>query len=162
MIALWFLACGEAEPVEVDNRRHAVDFAGPAGMHLEYVLQAEPEGTPLMLRIAETLDGWETREGQRWADGTDSQTFVVSLEDGLRVDDTLLLPALLQAGTTAEGVSVVSLGELEVWYGLFSEVASVEVAEGPWAGPQAFARDIGPILLTYSGETWELAGYEPL
>lgn len=154
--------CGPQEDPEVNTSRAAADYAGPPLMHLDLVAPTDTAAAPVMLRVSEAQDSWETRVGDRWSDGTDSRTWAVSLDGDLRVDDTLLLPARVSEGVVLESCTVTAVGEREVWYGLFPDVVSVQIAEGPFAGEQAFARDVGPILLTWSGEVWELASYEQL
>ena len=134
------------------------DFRGPPGTRIELVPAETPESTPWMLAIAEA--GWELREGDRWRNARAAGQWSISRDDGLWVDGWQLLPADPSVGAAGDGVTVVSEGALTVWYGTFPWTVSVEVADGPFAGPAAFARDVGPIVLTVGGETRELAGYE--
>jgi hypothetical protein len=135
----------------------AGDYSGRADLEAEFVDPEYPEGQPWVLRTDE--DGWELRQGARWADAAVLARFEVDRSDGLWLDDTRMLPASADEGARADGCTVTARGEVEVWYGTFPDAVETEVAEGRLAGAHAFARDIGPIRLTLDGETRELAFY---
>lgn len=134
-------------------------WAGPEGSWLSYCPIGAPDSVPLMVYIAQ--DSWELRYGEPWRTATEQGLYpVVADAVGYRVDDSLLLPASLEVGTSADGTTIQEQGEVEVWYGTFPDVLTVEVGEGTFRGEAAFADGVGPILLSYGGRTWELLGYQ--
>jgi len=160
MLLSLVLACG-GEPVETSAGSSA-DYAGRSELHAEFGPAGDTGSTPWLLR----LDGeaWEARDGLAWPDAAVMGTWTASIDDGLWLDDgadrTQLLPARLAKGESGEGVSVVSLGGVDTWYGAFDDAVTVEVSEGRWAGEQVFARDFGLVVWTLDGETRELVYYE--
>jgi hypothetical protein len=162
MLALLLLACG---PDDLEGVDHAESYLGPSPRRWQFVPQDDPAGTPLQI---ESRDGqWELRSGARWRDAAPLARWEVTAAPDLVVDGALLLPELVKPGATGEGVQVTDLGERAVYYGTFPRVVTVKVASGVFAGEQAFARDYGPVLLSWdparSGLTaavWELASYE--
>lgn len=151
MILAWMLAC--AEEGGSKGGASAGDYSGPVGRILEYADPLdETHLTQLTLVISET--SWELTDLLG--------TFVTlpwTLEDGLVVDDQLLLPDPVIAGSAAGGVAVGQFGPAEVYYGIFPQAVTTERADGSFAGPQTWAEGVGPVALTWGG-AWELVYYE--
>lgn len=154
MIPLLLLGCAESEPVEASSGAAAADFAGPPGRVIDFVPVGQPTETGISLVI---LDGaWEVV-------GTDQlvTSYVSHLgDDGLRVDDQVLLPPRLAEGTTVGGAAVTAVGEQETWYGTFPDTVRVAVDDGAFAGELVFARDVGLVVVVWLGWSGELAYYE--
>jgi hypothetical protein len=121
---------------------------------------APPAAATVTLRVVD--GGWELRDGEDWDAGAVRGDFAVDTADGLRVDDTLLLPAFFSSGTTADGLTVGSVGPATVYYGTFDPAAPVDVADGRWAGAQVLAQDFGPVRFTLDGQSWDLVTYDPV
>lgn len=137
---------------------HLSTWAGPAGTWLTLGPQGAPDSVPLMIHVEQ--DAWELRYGEPWRAATDAGAYAVTTDAvGYHVDDSLLLPAGLEVGSSAEGTTIVDQGEVEVWYGTFPDALTVEVGQGPFQGEAVLADGVGPILLRFSGRTWELWGY---
>lgn len=164
-LALLLLVACDRDPPEAIE--HAPAYLGPSPRRWVFVPQGAPETEVLQI---ESRDGqWELRAGRRWRDATPLARWAVSAEPELVVDGQVLLSELVAVGPVADGVEVTDIGEREVWYGTFERVASVSVAAGALAGEQAFARDYGPVLLSWDparsglqAGVWELASYEDL
>lgn len=152
MILLWLLACTD-EGGSVGGAS-AADYAGPVGRVLEYADPTdETHLTQLTLVITET--SWEFTDL-----AGDAVPLIRDLDaEGLKVGDELLLPAQLVPGRSEGGVTVGEFGDAEVYYGTFPDAVTVEVAQGSFAGPHTWARDVGPIALAWNG-LWELVYYE--
>lgn len=133
-------------------------YAGAEGSEIHLAPPDAPDDAPIILRISDGL--WSLREGARWADAVDLGAYDMLLDDGLWVDLSHLLPAAVEAGASGEGVEVVEVGARSTWYGAFPDVATVAVADGPFAGEAAFARGVGPIALTFDGALWEAVWYQ--
>ncbi|MCK6521233.1 hypothetical protein L6R49_07300 [Myxococcota bacterium] len=159
---LVLLACAPQEgPIDASGEGFAA-FIGEPDTQYELIPEGLPDEVPGLLRTAADQSTWTFRLGERWADATPAGEWTLSKADGLRVAQQLLLPKRVKEGESQDGVTVVSVAEREVWYGIFPSVATVEVESGVWAGEHAFAAGVGPILLTIDGVRWELAGYEGL
>lgn len=159
---LMLLACEAQEaPIDASGEAFAA-FIGEPDTQYELIPEGLPDELPALLRTAPDQSTWTLRLGERWADAAPAGEWTVSKSDGLRVAQQLLLPKRVKEGESQDGVTVLSVGEREVWYGIFPTVATVEVDSGTFAGEQAFAAGVGPILLTLDGVRWELAGYEGL
>ncbi len=161
MIALLVLpllaACADDATQDAGDR--AADYAPRVGWTYAYAPQGLPDEVPLLLRVDETT--WTFRSGEHWDDAEEIAALEWSLDGGLVVDGTALLPERVQAGATTGDATVVSVEtDVEVWYGIFPRAALVEVDGGPWLGDHAFAQGYGPIALTWSGQPWELVSYE--
>jgi hypothetical protein len=148
------LACSGADRGEVAE----AGYAGADGSEIHLAPPDAPDDAPIIVRVEEGL--WALREGTRWADAVELGEYEVSLDDGLWVDLSHMLPDSVEAGATGDGVEVVEMGERSTWYGTFPDVATVLVDEGPFAGEGAFARGVGPIALTYDGALWEAVWYQ--
>lgn len=177
MILLLACSGGEAGP-GVDGLL-VEDFVGPEAFRMEFVeagsMSAEDgdtggtggtgdtgeEEANDVLHLHADAGIWSFRFGQRWSEATPMGEYAVETgDDGFTMAGDQVLPPRLKVGETSDmGVEVIALGELEVWYGTFPMVASVEVTEGV-AGAHAFAEGIGPIRLAIFGDEWELAFYE--
>ncbi len=154
MIALLVLACATPETVAESSGAAAADFAGPVGRVLDFVPVGQPTEPGISLVV---LDGsWEVAA----LDGVVTAYPTHLGDDGLRVDDLLLLPPRLAPGSGADGVEVISVGSAETWYGTFPDTVSVSVAEGAFAGDLVFARDVGLVVVQWQGWSGELAYYE--
>lgn len=135
------------------------DWGGPAGNWLELTPEGAPDSLPLLLSIDE--DGWELRYGDTWSSAQEQGLLPVTVDaTGYQVDDSLLVPAGLEVGSSAQGTTILERGTVEVWYGTFDDALVVDVGEGTFRGEAAFAVEVGPIRLTWEGRTWELAYYE--
>lgn len=160
MVLALVLACG-GEQVGMSAGSSA-DYAGRSELHAEFGPDGDTGSTPWLLRL--DGDAWEARDGLAWSDAAVMGAWTASISDGLWLDDgtdrTQLLPDRLVKGESGDGVSVVSLGEVDTWYGTFDDAVIVEVSDGRWAGEQAFARDFGLVIWTLDGETRELVYYE--
>lgn len=152
MMLLLLAACGG--PDEGSAGVDAAAYAGGPGRLVEFADPAdEAHVSQLTLVITET-----TWEFTNLSGATLSVPW--TMEGGaLLVDGQVLLPAKVQGGSSAQGATVTSVGAEEVYYGTFPDAAAVTVEGGDFAGEHAFARDVGPIRLTWSG-VWELAYYE--
>jgi hypothetical protein len=129
---------------------------------MEFVPDAADTGESNDVLHLRSEDGlWTFRRGERWSDATVQGEYATELNDeGFFVGQSQVLPHRLEEGETSEhGVTVVALGELEVWYGTFPMVARVEVTEG-LPGEHAFAESVGPVRLELVDMVWELAYYE--
>jgi len=121
-------------------------------------------GPTRWLRIDET--SWTLSEGDDVDTATLVATWALTLDGGLTVDDTPLLPDTVRAGATAGTATVRAIAPWETVYGTFADAAEIEVAgEGPWVGTHVFAKGIGPIFLTLraaegASAPWETAWYE--
>jgi hypothetical protein len=156
------LGCAPQEgPIDASGEGFAA-FIGEPDTQYELIPEGLPDEPPALLRTAPDQSAWTLRLGERWADAAPAGEWTLSKSDGLRVGQQLLLPKRVKEGEAQDGVTVLSVGAREVWYGSFPTVATVEVASGDWAGEHAFAAGVGPILLTIDGVRWELAGYEGL
>jgi hypothetical protein len=156
------LGCAPQEgPIDASGEAFAA-FIGEPDTEYELVPEGLPDEPPALLRTAPDQSTWTLRLGERWADAAPAGEWTLSKADGLRVGQQLLLPKRVKEGEAQDGVTVITVGEREVWYGIFPTVATVEVESGDWAGEHAFAAGVGPILLTIGGVRWELAGYEGL
>jgi hypothetical protein len=154
---LLIVACAPQEgPIDASGEGFAAFIGAPD------IPEGLPDDPPALLRTAADQSTWTLRLGERWADATPAGEWALSKDDGLRVAQQLLLPKRVKEGESQDGVTVLSVGEREVWYGVFPTVATVEVTSGAFAGEHAFAAGVGPILLTIDGARWELAGYEGL
>lgn len=147
----------------------ATEFALLPGTVLVVTPAGEPDGAERMLGLSDDGGAWELRAvdeagspdpGRDWEDGTPLDAFPADASDGIRVDDTLLLPAAFDVGTEVDGVRVTAIGPHETWYGTFDRAATVEVAGGRWAGTQVFAEGLGPVGFTVDGEPWDLVSYD--
>lgn len=154
MILVLALACAGGDRGAVAE----VGYAGAEGSEVHLAPPDAPDDLPILLRIEDGT--WSLRSGARWADAADLGDYDLSLDDGLWVDLSHLLPEPVAEGATGQGVEVVALGERSTWYGTFPDVATVAVAEGPFAGEAAFARGVGPIALTFDGALWEAVWYQ--
>jgi len=153
------LALGCEAPQEVsDHGPTADEFTLPSGSYLEMVRLDVDEARVLM--VEEQSGTWDVRYGLDWSDSDPIDVFAVNLVGGLTVDGQRMLPEVVEEGQVADGVELVAIDTWEARYGVFPEVAEVEVAEGEWAGTQAFAREVGPVRLTFSGQAWDLVFYE--
>ena len=137
----------------------AQDWGGPPGTYLELIPAGAPDGLPLLVEIG--ADQWELRYGETWRTAQELGTVAASADgDGYRVGDSLLVPAGLEVGASADGSTIQERGPVETWYGTFEDALTVEVGGGDFRGTAAFAADVGPILLAWQGLDWELAWYE--
>ncbi len=153
---LLLLACAGEEPQAAWSLE---DWGGPAGAFYELVPLDEPDSLPLLVQVE--ADTWEFRYGDNWRTAQQQGEAERTVGgQGYLVGTSLLLPSELEVGSSAQGTRIQARGEVEVWYGSFPDVLSVEVGEGELAGPAAFAAGVGPILLSWGGKEWELAGYE--
>lgn len=135
------------------------DWGGPAGGYVELTPPDSPDSPGLLIEFEE--DHWELRYGTGWSGAQQLGEPVSSVgADGYVLDDSVLVPAQLEVGSSSGGTTITSQGELEVWYGLFPEVIFVDVADGEFAGEAAFAPFVGPLRLTWQGQVWELVYYE--
>ncbi len=141
-----FLACNDA-PVDAENERRAVDYAGKPGTRLAYAPGATPDDVPLWLAIED--GAWELREGTAWDEATMLSRHEVTVEGPLLVDGVEFLPAEPRSSS-----------DYTAYYGTFPDTVSTEVPEGELAGPWVFARDLGPVHLTVAGVERDLVYYE--
>lgn len=154
-VALWWGCSGEFRAPE---ETRLATWAGPAGTWLTLGPEGAPDSVPLMIHVEE--DAWELRYGEPWRTATEAGIYDVATDAvGYRVDDSLLLPAGLEVGSSADGTTILDQGEVEVWYGTFPDALTVEVGQGTFQGEAVFADGVGPIRLRYAGRTWELVGY---
>ncbi len=142
----------------VGGRAFAEDYAGREDSYLELAPEGQPTELPLILHI----DGgrWVLRRGGDWVGAQDVADLPYSLDDGLVVGGDTLLPPRLAPGERAGGAEVTDRGEVATWYGSFEDAFTVAVEGGDWSGEQAFARDIGPVRISFQGASWELVYYE--
>jgi len=138
----------------------AEDFVAEE-LFMEFVTTPDDTGEAQQILHLRSDSGlWSLRLGERWSEAEPQGQLAVALEEeGYKIDGALVLPARLTVGQTTEGTTVSALGELEVWYGTFPMVASVEVSEG-FEGAHHFAEGIGPVRLELYDRTWDLAYYE--
>ena len=136
----------------------ATDYLPEDGRYSEYGWAGVPSAQPLMLLTED--ETWDLRSGETWNEAQQLGPFTLSTEDGLWLDDTLLLPERPETGLVEGGVEVLSMGEREVYYGTFQGTVSVEIEEGDFAGENVFAVGHGPIVITHLGVIWELVYYE--
>ncbi len=151
------LACAQGDGLVADEGPEA--YVGEPGTYYELGPADDPNGLGWLLEATE--GSWTMKEGETWISGT--ELFSVTAEaskNGLMVGSTQLLPDSVEEGSSGDGVTVVSRGEVTVYYGTFVDAVTVEVGSGDWAGTQVFARDIGPVLLTWQGTQRELRYYE--
>ena len=151
------LACAQGDGIVAETGPEA--YVGEPGSYFELGPATDPNSIAFLLEVGE--GSWTMKEGESWINGT--ELFEVAAESGskgLTVGGTQLLPDSLEEGASGDGVSVVSRGEVYVYYGTFPDAVTVEVSGGDWAGRQVFARDIGPIVLTWQGTERELRYYE--
>jgi hypothetical protein len=153
-------ACGGEEAGGGASVVTGADYAGPVGGAVELVPVGEADAESLFIAFREA--SWERRTGREWDDGTPTGAWARSVREGaVYLEESLTVPASVTAGSSAEGARVLSVGAREVWYGTFPDTVEIEVAAGPLAGTQVFAKGVGPIVLTLEGVGWELAGYGP-
>ncbi len=145
MIGL-LLACGEG-PVDAENQRRAVDYAGVPGTRLAYAPGATPDDVPLWLAILE--EAWELREGADWDEAPVWSRHEVTVDGPLRVDGVEFLPAEPRSSS-----------DYTAYYGTFPDTVSTTVSEGELTGSWVFARDLGPVHLAVAGVERDLVYYE--
>lgn len=139
--------------------RDAAEYTGEPGTWLELGTVSDPAATPHHIyRLEETT--WTVREGTEWSTAEDLAEYTVDTSEGLVVDGQRLLPARLAEGESQDGAEVLTIGEEEVYYGLFSDAVRVSVGSGTWAGEHVFAPGVGLIYTTVEGESWELVYYQ--
>jgi hypothetical protein len=157
VIAALLLACNVGTQALATGER-AIDYLPTDGRYSEYAWSSSPTDAPMMMLV----DGnnWLLRNGTTWNTSIELGPFAVDSADGLWVDDTLLLPQDVTLGAEQDGMMVTHRGSAEVYYGIFSQTASVEVAEGDFAGEHTLAIGHGPIVFTWQGVRWELVYYE--
>ena len=153
MILLALACSGGGAAVPESLGGGAEEYAGPVGRLLQWAPPELPDADGVVLRIEDGTWNFE------WADGTTGSSTWTLDDQGFAVDGVYLLPARLAEGSTADGVAVTQSGAVDVWYGNFPDCVTVEVDVGVWAGTQIFAKDIGPIAVTWNGE-WEAIYYE--
>ena len=157
MIGALLLACSlGSEPLATGE--WARDYLPSDGRYSEYAWASSPTDSPMMLLV--DGDQWQLRNGATWNTSTELGPFTVDASDGLWLDDTLLLPDQVTLGVEQDGMSVTHRGSAEVYYGTFSATATVEVADGDFAGEHTLAVGHGPIVFTWQGVRWELVYYE--
>jgi len=140
------LACGDA-PVEAENERRAVDYAGKAGTHLAYAPADTPDEAPLWLAI--DAAAWEFREGTAWDEATVLSRHEISVDGPLLVDGVEFLPA-----------APAKSSDYTAYYGTFPDTVSTDVPVGDLAGPWVFARELGPVRTAVAGVERDLVYYE--
>ena len=117
---------------------------------------------PLLLTAL--ADRWILREGEggddRWSRATPFATWRIERSDDFKVDEGTVIPERPVLDDKENGARVTEAGPVSVWYGTFEDAITVRVDEGfAIEGEQAFARGFGPIRLTTTRGTWELAGW---
>ena len=152
------LACSQGFGDQVGDPT-VLDWGGPPGSWLTLAPVGAPDDEPLQIRIDDGL--WDMRLGELWRTASEAQVAPVEVDsDGYWADDSLLLPAGLSKGDSAQGTTITSRGEVEVWYGSFPDALSVDIGSGAFAGEAAFVVEHGPIRLSWRGVDWELVSYE--
>lgn len=152
------VACGDDTAAGEAPVSTGLDYAGYVGTAVELIPVGEPDAEPLFIAFREA--SWERRTGREWEDGAPVGRWARSVQEGaLYLESALTVPASVRDG--ADDARVVSTAPREVWYGTFPDTVEVEIAAGPLAGTQVFAKGVGPIALTLEGVGWELAGYGP-
>lgn len=158
LLVLVLAGCGGDEG-GADGVAWAQEYLPPVDSWLQYGLAGNPIAPPWLIVRAET-GTWELREGEEWSTAERLDTLPVDTSAGLEVGGTLLLPEKLEVGASADGVEVLALEEVEVYYGTFPDAVRVRVEGGRFGGEHAFALGRGPVALTLEGEAWELVWYE--
>lgn len=155
---LLLLACS-AEFVGGSDPATLEAWGGPAGAYLELAPIGEPDSPALLIEI--DRDGWDLRYGTGWSGAQELGARGLVIDElGYAVGESLLVPAPVEEGASAQGSTILRRGELEVWYGTFPDAIEVEVGGGELAGEAAFGAGIGPLRLTWQGRAWELVYYE--
>ncbi|RME24009.1 MAG: hypothetical protein D6798_12275 [Deltaproteobacteria bacterium] len=158
-LVLGLMVACSADFAEEQAPLTVADWGGPVDGYVELVEPDNPQGAGIMIEFHD--GGWVIRYGTSWSEGDEVARYDASATDaGYRVDDSMLVPAPVEVGNEAEGSVIEARGELTVWYGTFPDVVTVDVGGGPFAGVAAFAPRVGPVTLSWSGKTWELAYYE--
>lgn len=166
-LAAAIAACGGTPGDGLHNTASA--FALAPGTVLVFTPAGEPDGVEQMLGPSDDGAAWELRAGSAdggpdpgrdWDDATPIEAFAVDASDGIRLDDTLVLPAAFEVGTEVDGARVTAIGPHEAWYGTFDRAVTVEVADGRWAGTQVFAEGLGPVGFTLDAAVWDLVSYD--
>lgn len=153
------LIAGCAGPTSAnDNAPLATEFVLPSDGYLEFVRFEVEEARVLM--VQETAGTWDVRFGLDWTDSDPIDTFTIGVSGGLTVGGQMMLAERVIVGAVTDGVEVVAIDSWEAKYGTFEDTAEVEVVGGDFEGTQAFARDVGPVSLTFSGQNWDLVYYE--
>jgi hypothetical protein len=117
---------------------------------------------PLLLTAL--ADRWILRQGEggddRWSRAAPFATWQLDRRDDFKVDEGTVIPERPVLDDKENGARVTEAGPVTVWYGTFEDAITVKVDEGyALEGVQAFARGFGPIRLTTSRGSWELAGW---
>jgi hypothetical protein len=117
---------------------------------------------PLLLTAL--ADRWILRQGEggddRWSRADPFATWQLDRSDDFMVDEGTVIPERPVLDDKENGARVTEAGPVTVWYGTFEDAITVKVDEGyALEGVQAFARGFGPIRLTTSRGSWELAGW---
>ncbi len=159
LLALALSAGCDDDPYAEADGLDARDFYGQADSFMQFGPSEAPAGGPFLMMHIEA-NSWALREGEEWANADDLGSLTVDTADGLVVDGQLIMPATLEVGAEQEGVEVLSLGEEQVYYGIFPLSVRTSVPSGRFQGEQIFARDVGPAQLVLDGETWELVYYQ--
>ena len=109
---------------------------------------------------ADEAGDWILKYGASWGAAETVAEYGYTVDDGLVVGGTTLLPDRISIGEALDGAEVTAVGEAETYYGIFDQAATVSVSSGVWAGEQIFAQGLGLVSATYDGQRWELAYYE--
>lgn len=156
---LFLAACGSDAPYTQGGSLNAIDYVPATQSWLQFgPAEAPADGPFLMIEVSDA--SWELRQGPEWTDATSEEQLPVTSDDGLSVAGALLLPAEITEGAEQDGVTVLTLGDEQVYYGTFTMAVRTSVASGRFAGEWAFAPTVGPIALTVDGQVWELVYYE--
>lgn len=152
-------ACGPSQGEPAGKVWYAYDYAPEFGASFTYVQPGVTSGDALHLFVGN--GSWDVRRGVDYATGTPVATWVVSAdnETGLVVDGSMVLPGGFEEGDTFENGVVSEIAERKVEIGTFSEVVTVDLDGGPLAGEAAFVVGTGPVVLTVTGNYWEVSAY---
>lgn len=151
-------ACGPDDPYTAASGLHAGDYLPQVEAWLQYGPSTAPADGPFLM-IEVGTDAWELRQGDTWNDAPSSEQLPYDAADGLLLGGQRVLPGELSEGAEQDGVTVLSIGDEEVYYGTFSMATRVDVPSGPYAGEWVFAPYTGPVQLVIDGVRWELVYY---
>jgi hypothetical protein len=151
-------ACGPDDPYTAASGLHSGDYLPPVDSWLQYGPKVAPADGPFLM-IEVGPDSWELRQGESWNDAPSTSSLPYDDSDGLLLEGVRVLPGELSEGAEQDGVTVLTIGDEEVYYGTFSMAARCEVPAGDYAGEWIFAPGLGPIQLVIDGVSWELVYY---